>query len=277
MSSVAELLRATDGLPGDSPGRDLEILLGHCLGQSRTWLYTWPETELNPAQLDRFEALRARRARGEPVAHLVGERAFWTLSLATDASTLIPRPETETLVEWALQLPLPEQARVLDLGTGSGAIALALASERPEWQVTGVDASADAIRLARDNARRNGLDQVNLLVSDWFTALAGTRFDLIVSNPPYVAEGDAHLDTGDLRFEPRSALVAAADGLADLAHIATQAPAYLRTSGWLLMEHGYQQADDVCRLLRAARFSSVTTREDLAGLPRISGGQHGAD
>jgi release factor glutamine methyltransferase len=272
MASVAELLHATGDLPGDSATRDLELLLGHCLSRSRTWLYTWPETELTAEQLARFMALRARRVQGEPVAHLIGSRDFWTLSLATDASTLIPRPETETLVEWTLELPLPRDTRVLDLGTGSGAIALALASERPHWQVTGVDAREAAVDLARRNAQANRLDRVRLLVADWFDGLDGESFDLVVSNPPYVAAGDPHLESGDLRFEPRSALVAAQDGLADLATIASQAPAYLNPGGWLLLEHGHEQGAAVRDLLRTAGFSGVDTRRDLAGHERISGG-----
>ena len=272
MASVAELLRATGDLPGDSPARDLEVLLGHCLSRSRTWLYTWPETELTAAQLAQFLALRERRVRGEPIAHLVGYRSFWTLSLATDSSTLIPRPETETLVEWALELPLPGEARVLDLGTGSGAIALALASERPGWQVTGVDASDAAIGLAARNASDNGLDRVRLRVADWFDGLDGERFDLVVSNPPYVAPDDPHLDAGDLRFEPHSALVAADEGLADLTCIAAQAAAHLVRGGWLLLEHGYGQGAAVRDLLLAQGFSGVGTRRDLAGHERISGG-----
>ena len=272
MPRVAELLRDLDGMPGDSPVRDLEVLLGHCLGKSRTWLYTWPDTELQGADLARFEALRERRRGGEPVAYLTGERAFWSLDLQVAPCTLIPRPETESLVEWALQLPLDRRISALDLGTGTGAIALALASERPNWELTGVDSSESAVALARRNAAANQLQRVQFLRSDWMRALPGRRYDLIVSNPPYVDPEDPHLERGDLRFEPRSALVAAEHGLADLAHIIDAAPDYLSADGWLLLEHGFEQGDAVRERLRYRGFHAVETRRDLAGLERISGG-----
>lgn len=272
MATVRELLRRTDRLPGDSPARDLEILLGHCLGKSRTWLYTWPDSEVECAHLSRFETLLERRRSGEPVAYITGERDFWSLRLAVNESTLIPRPETESLVEWALELPLPSDARVLDLGTGSGAIALALASERPGWQVLGVDASDAAVAVARVNARDNGLDRVDFCVSDWFSAVAGSAFDLLVSNPPYIEPGDPHLGQGDLRFEPAAALVAGDGGLADLRAIIAGAAAHLRRSGWLLLEHGHDQGQAVRDLLAAAGFTGIATRRDLAGHERVSGG-----
>ncbi len=277
MATVQELLRATEGIPGDSPARDLEILLAHCLDKNRTWLYTWPETAVEAEALARFESLLARRREGEPVAYLTGEREFWSLPLRVDASTLIPRPETETLVEWALALPLAEDARVLDLGTGSGAIALALASERRGWSVTGVDANPDAVALARRNGRDNGLDAVRFMHSDWYEALAGACFDLVVSNPPYVEAGDPHLKQGDVRFEPRAALVAAEAGLADLRAIIEAAPRHLRDGGWLLLEHGFEQGPAVRELLVSAGFGSVASRCDLAGHERISGGCLDAD
>ncbi len=277
MATVAELLRNTDGIPGDSPDRDLEILLSHCLGKSRTWLYTWPETVVTDADARRFAALWERRSQGEPVAYLIGERDFWSLNLRVDPSTLIPRADTETLVEWALELNLPGDSRLADLGTGTGAIALALATERPRWKVTGVDASEEAVALARVNASANNLSRVDFKVSDWFSALATQRFHLLVSNPPYIDADDCHLSRGDVRFEPRSALVAADQGLADLAHIIERAPDYLKPSGWLLLEHGFEQGAAVRTLLQQRGFADIETRTDLAGQERVSGGCWHAD
>jgi release factor glutamine methyltransferase len=277
MATVRELLRRTAEIPGDSAARDLEILLGHCLGKSRTWLYTWPETELGQSELANFETLLVRRQAGEPVAYLTGEREFWSLRLRVNESTLIPRPETESLVEWALELPLPTAARVLDLGTGTGAIALALASERPAWQVSAVDASADAVALARGNGRANQLADVNIMQSDWYSAVAGSRFDLVVSNPPYIEPDDPHLSQGDVRFEPTSALVAGEAGLADLRSIIAAAPEHLAKAGWLLLEHGYEQGPAVRELLAEEGFGNISTRADLAGNERISGGNRGAE
>ena len=273
MATVQELLRGARELAGDSPTRDAEILLCHCLDRARSWLYTWPEAEVTGSSLEQFQALLARRSQGEPVAYLTGRREFWSLDLKVSPSTLIPRPETETLVEWALSLPLPDVAVALDLGTGTGAIALALASERANWRVRGLDFNADAVALAQYNARTNGLPQVAFTVSDWFSALKDEKFDLLLSNPPYVEAGDRHLQEGDLRFEPTSALVAAGGGLADLAHIVNLAPDYLLASGWLLLEHGYTQGESVRDLLIERGFKAVEPREDLAGQERITGGQ----
>lgn len=272
MVAVGELLREAAGLPGESAQRDAEILLAHCLQRSRTWLYTWPEREVGPVEARRYRDLLARRAAGEPVAYLTGEREFWGLALRVTPDTLIPRPDTETLVEWALELPLSAAAEVVDLGTGSGAIALALASERSCWQITGVDRSEAALAVARGNGERLLPGRVHWCRSDWFADLPAGRFDLIVSNPPYVAAADAHLEQGDLRFEPPQALAAGADGLADIRRLIAAAPDRLNVGGWLLLEHGFDQSAAVCELLRAAGFEAVTTRQDLAGLPRASGG-----
>ena len=256
----------------DSARLDAEILLGYALDKNRTWLYTHSDYALSDVEFESLNGLLEKRIAGQPIAHLVGERDFWSLTLEVNASTLIPRPDTETLVEWALELPLLANARVLDLGAGTGAIALALASEQPSWQVIGVDKSDDAVQLALNNAQKNQLQQVEFKSSDWFEQVAGS-FDLIVSNPPYIDGQDPHLQQGDVRFEPISALVAEQQGLADIVHIIDQAPHYLRDQAWLLIEHGYQQAEQVRELLKDKGFQQVETREDLGGQPRISGGQ----
>ena len=273
MATVRELLRQADDLPADSARRDAEILLGHCLGQSRSWLYTWPEREVAADQAEFYLQLLAERRSGAPVAYLTGQREFWSLPLKVNSHTLIPRPETETLVAWALELSLPQDATVLDLGTGSGALALALASERPAWLVEGVDASEAALELARDNAAHLGLEWVRFARSNWYEALAGRHFHLLVGNPPYVDGDDEHLLQGDVRFEPRTALVAADAGLADLARLIAGAPQHLHAGGWLLLEHGASQGEQVRSLLAKAGFGNVATRLDLAGLERISGGR----
>lgn len=277
MPTVQALLRDARTLPGESPVRDVEILLAHCLEKSRTWLYTWPDVELDPGRLAHFQQLLQRRRDGEPVAYLVGHREFWSLELEVAPSTLIPRPETEALVEWALELAMPDGARVMDLGTGSGAIALALASERPGWRVSGVDLSEAAVALATTNACKHGLERVQFTQSNWLCDVASEPFHLLVSNPPYIEENDAHLQTGDVRFEPRSALVSGADGLDDIAHITGQAPEHLCPGGWLLLEHGFEQGPAVRALLAQVGFGSVSTRNDLAGRERVTGGQWCAD
>lgn len=251
---------------------EAELLLAHLLGRDRSWLFAWPERTLTERQSLDYRSLVERRAAGVPIAQLTGRRAFWTLDLEVNADTLIPRPETELLVEWALELGGQGAFRVLDLGTGTGAIALALASERPKWDIEAVDRSGAALAVARRNAARLGLERIRWRRSDWLSAIAAhRRFDLIVSNPPYIADGDPHLSDGDLRFEPRSALAAGDDGLDSLRDIAAQAPAYLEPGGWLLVEHGYEQADSVRTLFEAAGLQRINVRHDLAGLQRATG------
>ena len=274
--SIAALL-AQAVLPGsDTPRLDAELLLAHVLGKPRSYLFTWPDRVVPEAEAARFSALLARRRSGEPVAYLLGEQGFWTLNLQVSPDTLIPRPDTERLVELALELGPSRSAAVLDLGTGTGAIALALAGERPDWQLTGSDRMPGAVALAEQNRARLGLANVRFLQSDWFAALGAARYDLIVSNPPYIAADDPHLTQGDVRFEPASALVSGADGLDDIRHLVETAPSHLQPGGWLLLEHGWQQAAAVRDLLEQRGFAAVQSWEDLGGHQRVSGGQwHG--
>ena len=274
MSSVRDNLRRTAELPeSDSARLDLEVLLGHVLQKPRTWLYTWPEHELSGSAQQQFDSLLERRAGGEPVAHLVGEREFWSLPLKVDASTLIPRPETELLVEVALELCPQERSQVLDLGTGTGAIALALASERPGWQIVAAERSPQAVALAEQNREMLGFGNVEIIQSDWFAQVPPQEFDLIVSNPPYIDAADPHLSQGDVRFEPRSALVAKRSGLADIEQIAREALAYLAPEGWLVVEHGWQQAEPVREIFTRAGLRQVSSRNDYAGRQRLTIGR----
>ena len=268
------LNRAAAALPGDSPRLDAELLLSRALRRPRSWLFAHSDEPLDDASRRHAEALLARRRDGVPVAHLLGEREFWSLPLAVTADTLIPRPETERLVEQALlRLPVGGAARVLDLGTGSGAIAIAIARERPRASVVASDASGAALAVARANVARLAPGRVELRQGDWFTAVAGRHFDVIVSNPPYIAEGDRHLHRGDLRFEPRSALAAGRDGLDALGRICAGAGAHLEAGGWLIVEHGHGQGGVVRTLFQAAGFSGIETVRDLAGHERVSAGR----
>jgi len=270
-----QLVQATRRLThADSARLDAEILLAYVLQKPRSYLYAWPDNCLNVAQLAGFERLLARRQAGEPIAYLVGQQSFWSLELQVSPATLIPRPETELLVEQVLHLmPAEQPITVLDLGTGSGAIALSIAKERPNWQVVATDISATALAIAGRNAQQAAITNVTLQVSDWFSELDNTAFDVIVSNPPYIAENDAHLQQGDVQFEPRQALVAGGDGLDAIRVIVNNVQSHLRKAGWLLLEHGYTQADAVQWLLKAQGFQQVNTINDLAGLARVSGGQ----
>ena len=228
---------------------------------------------LRSAELTQLDAALLRRASGEPLAYITGRWWFWDIELKVAPCTLIPRPDTELLVETALALDLPLDAAVLDLGTGSGAIALVLARQRPQWQVTGVDFQNAAVTLASENAQQLQVNNAQFLQSDWFSALGGQQYALIVSNPPYIDDADPHLQQGDVRFEPASALVAAENGLADIRRIISAAPAYLAAGGWLWLEHGHQQHDAVQQILLAAGFSAVESRRDYGGNWRISGGR----
>lgn len=264
------------GIAEETLRADVDHLLCHVLAQNPTWLMTWPEAELAGEDCTAFETALARRAGGEPVAHITGERGFWTLSLATDRSTLIPRADTETLIEAVLETLADKRAAPLelaDLGTGTGAIALALASECPAWRVCGVDREAAAVTLAQHNAERNGLNGVSFLQGDWEAPLADHSLDILVSNPPYIRPDDPHLVQGDVRFEPHTALVAAEDGLADLRHLIHAGTRVLRTGGWIFLEHGFDQAEDVALLLIDAGYQTLGQRRDLGGNPRVTFGQ----
>lgn len=273
--SIRSLLaQASRDLDTESARLDAEVLLAACLGKPRSYLLTWPERGIEPRALECFERLLERRAHGEPVAHLTGEREFWSLALDVTPDTLIPRPETETLVELALEkLPPETPQRVADLGTGSGAIALAIASERPHCEIIATEISEQALAVARRNAQRLGLDNVRFSAGNWCAALPAGDFDIILSNPPYVVERDPHLSRGDVRFEPRQALVAGPEGMDALRLIASCAPGHLRPGGWLLVEHGYDQGAKVRQLLQAGGYDDVRTHNDSAGLERVTAGR----
>ena len=255
---------------------DAELLLAHVLGATRSALIAHGEQHIGPPQLQRYRALVARRAAGEPLAYLTGEREFWSLPLLVSEAVLIPRPETELVVERVLALlsgpPAPAGApRIADLGTGSGAIALALARERPQWQLLASDRSEDALAVARENARRLQLHQVEFVAGDWFAPLGTRRFEAIVSNPPYVAAGDPALPA--LRYEPAAALTAGSSGLEALLHLIARAPDHLCPGAWLVLEHGADQARQVAAALVATGYARVRCHRDLAGHDRVTEAQ----
>lgn len=253
----------------ENPELEAELLLAHVLEMPRSKLRLWPNQALTPAQLARTNDLVTRRASGEPSAYLTGIRGFWSLELQVTPDVLIPRPETELLIELALQkIPADAVWRIADLGAGSGAIALALAQERPRCQIIATDISPAALHVARANAARLNIRNVEFRLGNWFDALQGERFDMIVSNPPYIASGDPHLH--DLRYEPQLALVAGSDGLRHLRAIAAQARAHFTQGGWLLLEHGYDQAPAMMELLAAPGYQYIQDYPDLSGVPRVA-------
>ena len=266
LSQDGASLRTSLALMPDEARIEVQMLLQHVLKVSRAWLLAHPEQVLDEAQAGAYAALLRRRLQGQPIAYILGEREFFGLNFKVTPATLIPRPETELLVELALQrMPTRGGFRVLDLGAGSGAIALSIAHARPEAEVVAVDASEAALQVARENTARLGIHNASFLQSDWFSALDGQRFDLIVSNPPYVA-------AGDVRFEPISALASGADGLDDIRRIVAQAGSHLESGAWLLLEHGYDQAAAVRALLQRNGFSDVFSAKDIAGIERVSCG-----
>jgi release factor glutamine methyltransferase len=256
----------------DSPGLDVELLLARTMGRSRTYLLANRDQEVDADKMERFNDLLDQRRCGVPVAYLLGSKEFRSIDLAVDDRVLIPRPDSETLVECALRHRSEQSLSIADLGTGSGAIALALARELPHCHVMAVDNSKEALEVARSNVMRLGVGNVEIMRSNWFDDLEGLTFDLVVSNPPYIDSSDTHL-LGDVRFEPRCALVSGANGLADLSTIIRAAPGYIRSRGWLMVEHGYLQARAVAGLFHSAGFSHVRTYCDMAGNDRVTEGQ----
>jgi release factor glutamine methyltransferase len=267
--TVSRALSASGLVPFEA-----KLLLAHVLGRDRAWLAAHAGEGMTAEQAKTFDALARRRRNGEPVAYLIGRREFYGLDLEITPDVLIPRPETELLVDLALaRLPTDSETRVLDLGTGSGAVALAIAAARRKAQVVGTDVSGPALALAARNAARLGIGNVTFVESDWFEALPDERFDLVAGNPPYVAAGDSHLTEGDLRHEPQQALTPGGDGLGAIRAIVAAAPAHLSRGGWLLLEHGYDQADTVGAWFRDAGFADVGAARDLAGILRVSYGR----
>lgn len=264
-------------IESDSPKRDAEILLGHVTQRARTYLIAFNEIELTDTQLEQLSQLLSRRSKGEPIAYLIGEREFWSLPLKVSPATLIPRPDTECLVEKALELLPANSAQLLDLGTGTGAIALAIASERSDCHIIGVDVQPDAVVLAQENATNLALTNTKFIESCWFSSLSGYQFDMIISNPPYIDEDDEHIHQGDVRFEPLSALVAADKGFADIDNIISNACHYLTDKGWLLIEHGWQQGERVRNIFVDKGYCCVETFRDYGGNERVTVGRWNYD
>jgi len=274
-NSIANILKQGQAVlesGSDSALLDSQILLCFVLNKPRSYLFTWPDKQLSNQDFEHFLSLLNRRYAGEPIAYIVGEKEFWSLPLKVSPATLIPRPDTETLIELVLDLYQDEKSLTcLDLGTGTGAIALALASEQPNWQIDAIDFSMSAVQLAAENASNLTLNQVNIYQSDWFSAVPkGKKFTLIVSNPPYIDPADENLNQGDVRFEPKSALIADANGLADIKHIAQHATAYLTQNGKLFFEHGFDQGQAVRDILMHLGYKEPKTRQDLNNLDRIT-------
>lgn len=270
--TIADCLKRVHELDADTARLDLEVLLAWALKKDRAYLYTWPEKKLSNEELKVFDTAVERRKKGEPIAYIVGEKEFWSLPLYVDDSTLIPRADTEILVEAALE-KIAAPMKILDLGTGTGAIAIALANERPDCKFLAVDKSIHALALAHKNRERHGLKNLGFMCSDWFSNIQEKDFDIIVSNPPYVDVADPHLAEGDVVFEPQSALVAEENGLADIKKIISTSTAFVKQGGWLMIEHGWKQAAGVREVFTREKFVGVTTIQDYAGNDRVTMGQ----
>jgi release factor glutamine methyltransferase len=278
MTSIARLLRdavlqLSDS--SDSAALDAEVLLCLALDKPRSYLRAWPDRKPEPDQILHFQALLRQRRQGAPIAYLTGRREFWSRDFQVSPDVLIPRPETELLIEISLSLlPKAQPARLIDLGTGSGILAITLAMELPEAEVTATDLSLAALNIAKRNAAAHRADHIRFLLSDWFASVPPATFDLVISNPPYIAENDSHLKQGDVRFEPKTALTAPNQGLADIQTIAGEARRYLKTGGHLLIEHGYDQELAVQSIFRNLGYDNVQTHKDLSGQPRATYGKN---
>ena len=274
-TSIRKLIEAATEALGTDTGRlDAEVLLASIMGKNRSHLHAWPEKILPQETREKFQQLVKRRVCGEPVAYLTGQREFWSLALAVNTDTLIPRPETETLVTLALgKIPADRCLHIADLGTGSGAIALALATERPRCRIVATDVSAKALACAASNASQLGIENIRFMQGNWCQPLPHEPFDVVLSNPPYIEAQDVHLEQGDVRFEPRSALAAGADGMDDLKQIVACAHPCLREGGWLMLEHGYNQATRVKNQLGTQGYREISSQRDDAGLDRVCMGR----
>ena len=269
IKQAAEILAESS----DSARLDAEILLCQVLGCNTSHLFAWPEKSLNPNQTQAFNQLIEQRLTGVPVAYLIGSKEFWSMNLKVTPDTLIPRPDTETLVEFVLnKFSDQTKLKILDFGTGSGAIAVAIASERPGWAITATDISAEALVIAKENAVSHQIKNIHFIQSNWFEQFKSQRFDLIISNPPYIAKDDEHLSQGDVRFEPASALISGETGMNDIETITKQAEQHLKPNGWLIFEHGYNQKRAVCECFNRNHFQKITQINDLSGQPRLSAG-----
>ena len=276
MNIQQALQQASKDLSGTSPSAmlDAQVLLTHVLQCNTAHLAAWPEKALSDAQQADYLQLVKQRRQGTPVAHLTGSREFWSLDFSVDNSTLIPRPETETLVEYLLDnFASRENLKLLDMGTGTGAIAISIAKEKPDWEIVASDISEQALKLARQNSSHHDTDNVSLIQSDWFENIGQKNFDIIISNPPYIASDDPHLTLGDVRFEPKSALSSGTTGMDDIEHICSHAKEYLLKNGWLIVEHGYNQKQQVADCFSRNGFTEITQQQDLSGHTRMTAGK----
>jgi release factor glutamine methyltransferase len=277
MTTIRDLLKAAQSelTFSDTARLDAEILLCHVMNTQRAWIYSRPEQQIPQQQVKTYRSLVKRRSKGYPIAYLTGHKEFWSIDLTVNEHTLIPRPETECLVEYLLEMiPAEKILNLTDLGTGSGAIAIAIARERPKCRITATDINDKALEIATANAKSIGLENIIFIKSDWFSTIKRQKFDIIVSNPPYIRSDDKHLQQGDVRFEPLDALKAGCDGLQHIREIIDQAPDYLINNGWLLLEHGYDQGHDVRTHLTSSCYSDVITHHDYAGNERITLARH---